>query len=535
MRLVTAVEMQEIDRRTIAAGISVADLMERAGSAVADEAEKLAGCDPARIEILCGKGHNGGDGLVAARLLHARGHRVRVHLTHAKADLAPETRAQFDRAANAGVAIEFLAAGLPDPGPILDRRERPNPGETQDAAPVRSDSLGGALRSADVCVDALLGTGAAKSVEGSIAAVVHWIQRAGTVVLSVDIPSGVDATTGAILGTAVWADTTVTFGLPKLGLALEPGRQHSGTVVVRDLGFPAEIVARVTGTGVQRHWVDARTARELVPRLEPTAHKYQRGCVLVVAGSRAYPGAAALAATAALRAGAGIVHLAAPAGIRQLLQTKLTEIIVHDLPETNAGTVAFDAMAPLLEIAARADAVAIGPGLGVHPETQQCVRGFLSALGLPAVVDADAIQAMPPPPHPAGRIVTPHAGELAGWIGAKTEDVVRNRLEIALDAAARSACVVVAKGAPTIIVTPEGVLHVNATGGATLATAGSGDVLTGMLAGLLARGLSPEDAARLGVYLHGRAGELAAQKSSPTSVIAGDLLAEIGSATASLD
>jgi NAD(P)H-hydrate epimerase len=188
-----------------------------------------------------------------------------------------------------------------------------------------------------------------------------------------------------------------------------------------------------------------------------------------------------------------------------------------------------------LEIATRADAVAIGPGLGVHPETEQCVRGLLGALRLPAVVDADAIQALPSPPHPAGRIVTPHAGELARWIGAKIADVTHNRLEIAPDVAQQSGCVVVAKGAPTIVATPAGVVHVNTTGGASLATAGSGDVLTGMLAGLLARGLSPEDAARLGVYLHGRAGELAALKSSPASVIAGDLVSEIGPAISSLD
>jgi len=186
---------------------------------------------------------------------------------------------------------------------------------------------------------------------------------------------------------------------------------------------------------------------------------------------------------------------------------------------------------PLLEIAARADAVAIGPGLGVLPETQQCAAAFLDALRIPAVVDADAIPAITSPTQSAERIVTPHGGELARWIGVKSEEVARNRLEIACDAAARSGCVVVAKGAPTITATPDGVLHVNSTGGPALATAGSGDVLTGILAGLLARGLSSEDAARLGVYLHGRAGDLAAAKSSPASVIASDLLSEIGPAT----
>ena len=535
MRLVNAAEMQEIDRRTIAAGTAVAELMERAGSGVAAVAEKLAARPAARIEIVCGKGHNGGDGIVAARLLAARGHRVRVHLTHEATQLAPETRAQFDRLSDSKVEITALPSSLQDPGPIMDPRARPKGGDSVRSAATESNAFGRALASADVCVDALLGTGALKTLQAPLTAIIHWIQHASSRTLSVDIPSGVDATTGAILGTAVWADTTVTFGLPKLGLALEPGRERAGNLIVHELGFPAEIVDAVLSQGTERHWMDAATARRLVPRLDPTAHKYQRGCVVVVAGSRAFPGAAVLAAMAALRSGAGIVHLAAPAGIRPILQTKLTEVIVHELPETRQGTLAADAAEPLARILARADAVALGPGLSAQSETLAFARTFLAGLRVPAVVDADAIAAMPAPPHAAERIVSPHAGELARWMGVSAEEVNRDRLLVARDTAARSGAVVVAKGAPAIIATPDGVLHVNGSGSAALATAGSGDVLTGILAALLARGLAAANAARLGVFLHGIAGELAARKHASQSVIASDLLDMIGPANASID
>ncbi len=535
VRLVTAAEMQEIDRRTIAAGIAVTELMERAGSGIAAVVEELAARSAARIEIVCGKGHNGGDGLVAARHLVARGHRVRVHMTHDPTQLAPETRSQFDRLAGSKVDVMILPASLEDPGPIMDPRVRPKRGDTARPAWIESQPFGRALASSDVCVDALLGTGAAKTLQASMAAIVHWIHHASSRTVSVDIPSGVDATTGAILGTAVWADTTITFGLPKLGLALEPGRERAGKLVLHELGFPAEIVAAVLSRGVECHWMNAATARMLVPRLDPTAHKYQRGCVVVVAGSRAFPGAAVLSAMAALRSGAGIVHLAAPAGIRPILQAKLTEVIVHELPETPDGTVAADAAEPLSRLLARADAIAIGPGLGAQPETLSFVRNFLTTLRVAAVVDADAIAAMPAPPHLAERIVSPHAGELARWIGASTEDVIRDRLQVARDTARQAAAIVVAKGAPAITATPEGVLHVNGSGCAALATAGSGDVLTGILAALLARGLVAADAARLGVFLHGMAAELAVQEQSATSLIASDLLDSIGPAAARLD
>lgn len=512
MRLVTGREMQEIDRRTIGGGhVPSLVLMENAGQAAAREALALLG-DPAagkRVEILCGKGNNGGDGLVIARALAARGVRVRVHLTHPPEALAADARANAARLAGTGVELRTLP-------------EQP--------AESLSD-LSEWLAAAHLSVDALLGTGVTDVVGGRLAALIALLERSSRRTLAVDVPSGVDADTGAVLGAAVRADVTVTFGLPKLGLVLHPGAEHAGRLVVADIGFPPAIV---DAAAPDRHWVEDGLARSLLPRLAPTAHKYERGCVLVVAGSRAYTGAAALASEGALRAGAGLVHLVVPESIRAVLQAKLTEVIVHGAPETEDGTLApaaGEVLAPLLE---RAGALAVGSGLGDSGATRAWVQQFLATAARPAVVDADAVLAMPRPPHRAPRVVTPHAGELHRWTGRPTRTALE-RLGSAAETAAEQQVVVLAKGGPTFVATPDGALLVNGSGHAGLATAGSGDVLTGIVAGLLAQGLGPRDAAALGAFLHGRAAEIATLHGSPRSLLAGDLLPNMGPAYRSLE
>jgi NAD(P)H-hydrate epimerase len=512
MRLVTGREMQEIDRRTIGGGLVPSlVLMENAGQAAAREAIARLGQAPAgkRVEILCGKGNNGGDGLVIARVLAARGASVRVHLTHPLEALTPDARANAACLDGTGVELRTLPERIE--GSLTD--------------------LSGWLAGADLCVDALLGTGVADAVRGRMAMLVDLLDRASRNTLAVDVPSGVDADTGAVLGTAVRADVTVTFGLPKLGLLLHPGAEKTGRLVVADIGFPTDVVDAVAP---DRFWVEDELARSLLPRLAPTAHKYARGCVLVVAGSRAYTGAAALAAEAALRSGAGIVHLAVPESIRAVLQTKLTEVIVHGAPETAEGTLSPAAMpvvSPLLE---RADAVAVGSGLGMTEPARDLVRELLAGTTRPAVVDADAVSAIGRPPHRAPRVATPHAGELERWT-ARPAGTALERLSAAARTAEGLEVVVLAKGAPTFVATPQGALFVNGSGHAGLATAGSGDVLTGVVAALLAQGLAPGDAASLGAFLHGRAAEIATRDGSPRSLLAGDLLRNLGRAYRSLE
>jgi NAD(P)H-hydrate epimerase len=534
MRLVTAREMQQIDRATIDGGLVPSlVLMERAGQAAAREARSMLGSALGTVEILCGKGNNGGDGLVVARALAEHGLPVRVHLTHAAEHLSADARANLERLAGLPVTVQQLPPTLADPGPLLDPRQRPGwagspPAVTGHAA---TDALGAELHGAALCVDALLGTGVAEPVRDRLASLIHLVNHHSRHTLAIDIPSGVDGSTGAVEGAAIWADRTVTFGLPKVGLVLFPGRERTGALCVADIGFPADVVEAVAP---RRHWVEFGLARTFLPRLEPTAHKYTRGCVIVLAGSREFPGAAALASTAALRAGAGMVHLCVPQSMRALLQAKLTEVIVHGVPETAEGTAGkgtLEAMQPLLE---RADALAIGPGLGAVPATLSQVRQLLVDSPLPAVVDADAITAIPLTASRGSRIATPHAGELARWTGRPTRTDME-RLEAALDTATSNGIVVLAKGAPTFVAGPDGSVYVNSSGHAGLATAGSGDVLTGIVAGLLAQGVDAIQAASLAAFLHGRAAELATLDRAPRSLLAGDLLLALGTALAELE
>ena len=540
MRLVSAREMQEIDRRTIEGGLVPSlVLMERAGRAAASAvlqhlgAQASSGGPGGRVEVLCGKGNNGGDGLVVARLLDEHGIPVRVHLTHPPESLSPDARVNH-RKLGGGVEVRLIPESLPDIAPVVDPRERPSaggcfelPAELTSEVHDWMESLG----TATVCVDALLGTGVTDRLQGRLAAIVDATNRCSRYTLAVDIPSGVDGDTGRVHGTAIWADRTVTIGLPKIGLVLEPGRERAGQIDVADIGFPPGVVDDVAP---RREWVDAECARQLLPSIDPQAHKYDRGCVVVLAGSRGFTGAAALAAMAALRTGAGIVHLVVPASLQTLLQQKTTEVIVHGVAETPEGTLAPQceaALAPLLE---RADALAVGSGFGPNRTTLDWIEGFLARLALPAVIDADAIAALSGSPHPAIRIATPHAGELTRWTGERIGGAL-DRLDLAARTATGRQLVVLAKGAPTFVAAPDGRLWVNSSGHVGLATAGSGDVLTGMIAALLGAGCGAAGAAALGAYLHGRAAEIASRGRAARSLVAGDLLDSIGIALFELE
>jgi len=534
VKLVTAQQMQAIDRRTIDGGLVPAlVLMENAGAALAREALRLLRRPRgARVEILCGKGNNGGDGLVLARLLAREGVRVCVHLCHPATELSSDARANLSRLRRSKVSINVLKENLAASPAAEPVGRRPRPLLVAADVPGRRDSLASHLVRADLCVDALLGTGAARPLAPAYAGLVDLLNRTSRLTLAVDIPTGVDASSGALLGTAVWADVTVTFGLPKLGLAFHPGRERAGRIEVADIGFPAEVLGDRQN---EWSWVDPAWARALLRPLQPTAHKYSRGTVLMVAGSSRFPGAAALAAEAALRTGAGMVHLVVPGSIRDLLEVQLREVIIHPCPEDSEGNCT-DAVLDLAStLAKRCDALALGSGIQADDSVRRWMRELLATLALPAVVDADALLALPPPPHPAPRVATPHAGELARWLGLEARLDEKERVTTAAAAATRHQVVVVAKGAPSVVVTPAGEKRVNSTGHTGLATAGSGDVLGGMLGSLLAQGLEAPAAATLAVYLHGLAAELACEQSSPRSLLAGDLLPAIGLAYATLE
>jgi ADP-dependent NAD(P)H-hydrate dehydratase / NAD(P)H-hydrate epimerase len=353
--------------------------------------------------------------------------------------------------------------------------------------------------SADVVIDALFGTGFRGEPRADAATLINQINGAGIPVVAVDLPSGVDASTGEIAGAAVWADVTVTMHAPKVGIVVAPGRFHAGVIEVADIG----IEQRET-----EHKLVTRELLRRVPRKQEPVTKYSAGSVLVIGGSPGMTGAACLAAEAAFRADAGYVAVAVPEASLPIIEARLLEPVKATLDRVE-------------ELAGRASAVAIGPGLGRGEEERALVRRLLAELELPAVVDAGALFELEPGDWPAARVLTPHAGELGRLLGEKSEWVDAHRLEAVVRAAEQFRCVVLLKGADTLVASPgEGVL-VSDAGGPELATAGTGDVLTGIIAAFLAKGMDARLAAAAGAFAHGRAAELAPQR---VGLIASDVI-----------
>jgi hydroxyethylthiazole kinase-like uncharacterized protein yjeF len=379
-------------------------------------------------------------------------------------------------------------------------------------------------------VDAIFGTGIEPPLRGHYPDLIRAVNDAGMPCFAVDIPSGVSGDDGQVDPVAVAADLTVTVGLPKLGLLLSPGRDFAGDLEVVDIGFPGDICERHAG---HLHWLATEDYLTLLPPRPAAVHKYDCGRVLVMAGSRAFGGAAHLAGLGALRSGAGLVMMTAPLCLETSLRVGLPEAVIRAVAETDAGTIAplsGDVLERLLE---NQRALALGPGLGEDPGTDAWVVDLLAGLELPAVVDADALNAFArtgtEPRFGTDQVVlTPHAGELARLAGMTSAQVNKNRFRLVADLATRWNAVVMLKGCPSLIAAPDGRVFINPTGDDALARGGSGDVLTGLVGGLLAQGLEALDAALLGAYLHGRAGTVAARGRSNRSVLVREIAAAVG-------
>jgi len=522
--LLTAEAMRRLDRLTIEGGRANGfELMARAGAGVARALERRYG--PAlglRILVLCGAGNNGGDGFVAARELSARGARVRTLL------LAPRANVR-------GAALKHLEA--------LEREWGPVPEVADDSALGREIA---ALDAWDFALDALLGTGARGEPEGLAAAGVEALRNLderGTRVVAVDLPTGVEADRGAIARRAVRADLTVTFGAPKRGHWLYPGRAFTGTLEVVDIGLAAP-TADDPDYAVELATPDTIAARLAVR--DPRAHKHAVGSVLVIGGSAGLTGAVTLAARGATRAGAGLVRTLVPESLRDILAIKLTEEMTLAAPETANRALARAARPVALEHAAAADAVVLGPGLSRDPEAFALAGDLVRELAMPAVVDADALNALAAGAGDgagaraaltvaaAPRVLTPHLGEMSRLTGIPADQIERDRIDLARRFAREWNCVVVLKGAPTVTAAPDGHATVNPTGNPGMATAGAGDVLSGAIAAFLAGGLPPYDAARLGVYAHGLAGDHCALRIGPIGYSAGSLARALPGALAEL-
>jgi hydroxyethylthiazole kinase-like uncharacterized protein yjeF len=498
--ILTPAEASALDRATQERGITAETLMESAGREVADAAFRLAGGGYGRrAVVVCGKGNNGGDGLVAARYLDARGLRAAVVLLEDRDALREPSATNLLRLERTGVRV------------------RPWSGET----------LARELGRADVAVDAIFGTGFHGVPEGPHSEAIRALSDAGVAVVAVDIPSGVNGETGAVEGPAVRAGITVTFGAAKPGLVLLPGASHAGVVEVADIGFPHDLVH---GDLVL---VEASDVAGWLPAREPETHKRSAGYAVVIGGSRTMTGAAGLMARAAYRAGAGLVAVGVPGSIMPVVQAMVREAVFAPLRETDAGA-ASGGTERLAEILEQADAVAIGPGMTTDERTSAWIRELVRTSEIPLVLDADGLNAF------AGRaaeladrraelVLTPHVGEFARLSGAGASDVAADRVGNARKLAAETQAVVLLKGTRTLLASPDGGVRINPTGGPFLATGGTGDVLTGMIAGLLARGLGAADAASAAAYVHGVAGAAAAETSGEGTT-AGDVLDRVASA-----
>jgi hydroxyethylthiazole kinase-like uncharacterized protein yjeF len=488
--LYDAEQMRAADAATIEQGTPGVELMERAGAGLARTIAEVA--PEGAIAIVCGGGNNGGDGYVAARHLRQAGHEVRVLTTSDPATLQGDAAAHRDR--------------LPgDP---------PQPFTPE------------ALRGAVVIVDAMLGTGFSGTPREPVAGAIAALNASGAPVVAVDVPSGVDGSTGAVRGDAVRADLTVTFAGPKIGHYVQPGKAHTGDVRTVDIGLtatPSPPTAGLITPGVLAYY----------PSRGADSTKFESGHVLVAGGSRGLTGAPCLSALAAMRAGAGYVTACVPASLNDIFEIKLTEIMTAPLPEADGAHTAAGADDVLERARQRGGAVVLGPGLGRIDEALAFARRVAREVAVPIVLDADGLNA-----H-AGRleelrareapaILTPHGGELARLLETDSDAVRAQRLQHAREAARRAGAIVVLKGDDTIVAEPEGRVAVNPGASPALATAGTGDVLSGVVGAFLARGMPPFEAACAAVFVHAEAGRRAAViLDGPDGVIASDVIDEL--------
>ncbi len=494
MQLAKTDQMRAIEEAAIdEQGVALYELMERAGMAVAAQARDMLP-KGGRIVIVCGKGNNGGDGYVAARLLSGRKYDVEVVMLSDPERLRGPAAQAFSL-----IATEETISKAP----FGHRKKR---------------------WQADLLIDAIFGFGLKGPARAAAAKAIEAVNASKALVLAVDIPSGVDSDTGRTAGPAVEADRTVTFTAPKAGMAIFPGCELSGEIRVADIGIAPEIVSRHTNICLGSRPL----VRPLLPERVRDAHKGDCGRVLVVAGSVGMTGAAALAANSAVKIGAGLVTLAVPESLNDILETKLTEVITKPLPETTERTSRAKAFDVLMEIIPDFDALVVGPGLSTHESTVTLVRQLVIGVEGPMIVDADALNALVGQTglmkkRKGPTILTPHAGELGRLLGVPAAEIQADRLGAAQSASEQWGATVILKGARTVVAGGD-CLYINPTGNPGMATAGTGDVLAGLLGGLVAQGLPPYPAAVLATYLHGGSGDLAADDLTELALTATDLI-----------
>jgi len=502
MRVVTAHTMQEIDKQAIEEfGIPGLTLMENAGRCCVEEIIAEFGLKGSnRAVILAGKGNNGGDGYVIARLLSQKGWSVKVFI------IAEREQISGDAAVNLDKLPPNMINYCPHEGQLPDLHMEE-------------------IFQADVIVDAMLGTGLRSDVAGVYLEVIQLVNASGRPILSVDIPSGIHGTTGRILGDAIRAYITVTFAFAKLGHVLYPGAEHTGRLVIADIGIPRKVMDSASGY----EFLNDEIICPMLHRRDRRAHKGHFGHCLIIAGSTGKTGAAALCTNSAVRAGSGLVTLAVAESLHSIMEIKTTEAMTVPLPDSGNGHLTSSAFTAIEKLLDGKDAVALGPGLDRRPGTTALVQKLIETVTVPLVIDADALNALAEDltvlrrKKSANVILTPHPGEMGRLLGTSIPDVEAIRISVAQEFARNYGIYLVLKGARTIIASPNGTAAINSTGNPGMATGGMGDVLTGIIASLLGQGYTGGDACRLGVFIHGYAADMVAQDKGEIGINAGDV------------
>lgn len=504
MKVVTVNTMQELDKQAIKeCDISGLQLMENAGCSCVKEIVAEFGLK-GRCVVMAGKGNNGGDGYVIARLLTLEGWDAKVII------LADREQVTGDAAVN----LEKLS--------VAAVNYCTSEGEL---STVHMEEI----FQADVIVDALLGTGLCSNVEGIFLEAIDLVNASGRPVVSVDIPSGVHATNGRVLGDAVRAGITVTFALAKLGQVLYPGAKYTGRLVVADIGIPQKLMEEASGYD----FLDEAAIRPMLHRRDREAHKGNFGHCLVIAGSTGKTGAAALTANSAVRAGSGIVTLAVAESIHTILEIKTTEAMTSPLPDSGSGFLNKRAFPAIQKLLAGMNAVAIGPGLERHPETYALVQNLAETITAPLVIDADGLNAIADNVAVLKRkkskqvILTPHPGEMSRLLGTSIPDVEAIRISVSQEFARNYGVYLILKGARTIIASPTGEIAINGSGNPGMATGGMGDVLTGIIVSLLGQGNTAWESCCLGVFLHGFAADMVAEEKGEIGINASDVIEKL--------
>ena len=504
MYLVTADEMQRMDRATIESfGIPGRVLMENAGRGATDFfLEAVYRNHPGNVGIAAGRGNNGGDGFVMARYLHQKGIPATVFL------LSERDRIKGDAAAN----LKLLdAIGVP----VV---------EMADTAAFESrQSL---MRHQHTWIDAILGTGLTSEVRGFFREAIDFINRQHRPVFAVDIASGLNADTGQVCGVCLQATATSTFGFAKVGHQCYPGRTLTGKLKIIDIGIPPHVAATI---GCRQRLITPVTLKKEMPQRSAAAHKGNTGHLMILAGSPGKTGAAAMTAIAAMRAGAGLVTLGIPKSLNPVLETMVTEAMTVGMPETAEGALDESAHEAVISLIKGKRCLAMGPGMGTHGSTGRLVGRLIQESPAPMVIDADGLNLIAAEPSVLSKrrsplVLTPHPGEMARLSGHSTADIQKDRVGHARSFAERHQVHVVLKGAATVVARPDGTAFVNSTGNPGLAAGGMGDVLTGLIAGLITQGMEAGAAARTGVYLHGLAADRLAQNKAPVGYLASEVM-----------